>query len=142
MLIIGGLVFGSIGGIILGAIGLTLSAVFFVIGKSTCKIGLNKFKKTFNTKEKINLYGLLPVFLITAHPLGPQTPINFAAGVMNLPVMKYVLIILIATPIEILFIQYGSNNLKFKYYKNYYRYLGVNLLGLLPIYILILIMQD
>ena len=59
VLIIGGLVFGSIGGIILGAIGLSLSAVFFyLIGKSLGKNWFkNKFKKThLILEEKINLY--------------------------------------------------------------------------------------
>ena len=139
VLIIGGLVFGSIGGIFLGAIGLSLSAVFFYfIGKS---LGKNWFKNKFKKKyliieEKINLYGLLSVFLITAHPLGPQTPINFAAGVMNLPIMKYVLIILIATPIRATFYSIlGATILTLSITKIIMVTFGLILIGLLPIYI-------
>ena len=137
--IIGGLVFGSIGGIFLGAIGLSLSAVFlYLIGQSLGKNWFkNKFKKTHLILEKkINLYGLLPVFLITAHPLGPQTPINFAAGVMNLPIMKYVLIILIATPIRATFYSLlGATILSLSITKILMVTFGLILLGLLPIYI-------
>ena len=139
VLIIGGLVFGSIGGIFLGAIGLSLSAVFFYfIGKSLGKNWFkNKFKKThLIIEEKINLYGLLSVFLITAHPLGPQTPINFAAGVMNLPIMKYVLIILIATPIRATFYSIlGATILTLSITKIIMVTFGLILIGLLPIYI-------
>ena len=139
VLIIGGLVFCSIGGIFLGAIGLSLSAVFFYfIGKSLGKNWFkNKFKKThLIIEEKINLYGLLSVFLITAHPLGPQTPINFAAGVMNLPIMKYVLIILIATPIRATFYSIlGATILTLSITKIIMVTFGLILIGLLPIYI-------
>lgn len=139
VLIIGGLVFGSIGGIFLGAIGLSLSAVFlYLIGQSLGKNWFkNKFKKThLIIEEKINLYGLLPVFLITAHPLGPQTPINFAAGVMNLPIMKYVLIILIATPIRATFYSIlGATILTLSITKIIMVTFGLILIGLLPIYI-------
>ena len=87
-------------------------------------------------RDRINLYGLLPVFLITAHPLGPQTPINFAAGVMNLPIMKYVFIILIATPIRATFYSIlGATILSLSITKIIMVTLGLILLGLLPIYI-------
>ena len=136
VLIIGGLAFGMIGGTILGAMGLVCSAFiqFYVAKKLGGDWVKQKITSRFNEfKEKINLYGALPIFLITAHPLGPQTPLNLAAGVFKVPVLSFFIAILLATPIRAAFYSiFGGAVLTMSFQDIFIITLGLLLIALLP----------
>ena len=86
VLIIGGLIFGLIGGTILGALGLLASALiqFYIAKIFGAEWMRSKLQGSLNSiEERIRVYGAVPVFLITAHPIGPQTPINLAGGLKD-----------------------------------------------------------
>ena len=92
VLIIGGLIFGLVGGTILGALGLLASALmqFYIAKIFGAEWMRSKLQGSLNSiEERIQAYGALPVFLITAHPIGPQTPINLAGGLLGIPIFKF-----------------------------------------------------
>lgn len=103
VLILGGVAFGVAGGIIWGAIGLTISATiqYLVARLFTDRLREQASGSRYRRIEsQISRYGVAPVFLITAHPLGPQTIVNVAAGLLGLPFVRFLLAIALSTPIR------------------------------------------
>lgn len=103
VLILGGIAFGIAGGIIWGALGLTISAAiqYLVARLFTERLREQASGSRYRRIEsQISRYGVAPVFLITAHPLGPQTIVNLAAGILGLPFVRFLLAIAMSTPIR------------------------------------------
>ena len=103
VLILGGIAFGIAGGIIWGALGLTISAAiqYLVARLFTERLREQASGSRYRRIEsQISRYGVAPVFLITAHPLGPQTIVNLAAGLLGLPFVRFLLAIAMSTPIR------------------------------------------
>ena len=103
VLTLGGMAFGVTGGIIWGATGLTISAViqYLVARLFTDRLRTSSEDSRYRTVEsQVSRFGVAPVFLITAHPLGPQTLVNVAAGLLGLPFFSFVLAIALSTPIR------------------------------------------
>lgn len=94
VLILGGLVFGALGGTLWGAVGLVASALmqFFaarLLGNDWVLPRLGE--KHAALEDRIRRLGPAPVFAIAAHPAGPMTPINLAAGLVGLPIWEFTL---------------------------------------------------
>lgn len=103
VLILGGIAFGIAGGIIWGALGLTISAAiqYLVARLFTERLREQASgSRYWRIESQISRYGVAPVFLITAHPLGPQTIVNVAAGLLGLPFVRFLLAIAMSTPIR------------------------------------------
>ena len=139
VLIIGGLIFGLIGGTILGALGLLASALmqFYIAKIFGAEWMRSKLQGSLNSiEERIRVYGALPVFLITAHPIGPQTPINLAGGLLGIPIFKFFLAIFFAAPIRSGFYSVlGAAALNFSFQDAVLIGLGLLMLAILPFFI-------
>jgi uncharacterized membrane protein YdjX (TVP38/TMEM64 family) len=103
VLILGGLVFGGIGGAVWGSLGLMLSAFlqFFaarLLGDDWVRPRLGDGHAAL--EDRIRRLGPAPVFAVTAHPAGPMTPINLAAGLVGLPIWEFVLAVTLAAPLR------------------------------------------
>jgi len=103
VLILGGLVFGAVGGAVWGALGLVLSAFlqFFaarLLGDDWVRPRLEERHAAL--EDRIRRLGPAPVFAVTAHPAGPMTPINLAAGLVSLPIWEFALAVVLAAPLR------------------------------------------
>lgn len=103
VLILGGLVFGAVGGAAWGALGLALSAFlqFFaarLLGDDWVRPRLEGRHAAL--EDRIRRLGPAPVFAVTAHPAGPMTPINLAAGLVGLPIWEFALAVVLAAPLR------------------------------------------
>ena len=103
VLILGGLVFGMFGGTLWGALGLILSALlqFFaarLLGDDWVRPRLDE--RYAGLEDRIRRLGPAPVWAITAHPAGTQTPVNLAAGLVGLPVWEFGLAVALAAPLR------------------------------------------
>jgi len=103
VLILGGLAFGGIGGTLWGALGLVLSASwqFFsarLLGDDWVRPRLGEGHALL--EDRIRRLGPAPVFAVTAHPAGPMTPMNLAAGLVGLPVWEFALAVALAAPLR------------------------------------------
>ena len=103
VLILGGLVFGALGGTLWGALGLIASALLQflaarLLGDDWVRPRLGDRHAAL--EDRIRRLGPAPVWAITAHPAGPLTPVNLAAGLVGLPVWQFVLAITFAAPVR------------------------------------------
>ena len=79
---------------------------------------------------------LYQFFLITAHPIGPQTPINLAGGLLGIPIFKFFLAIIFAAPIRSGFYSVlGAAALNFSFQDAVLIGLGLLMLAILPFFI-------
>ncbi|MDJ0786682.1 MAG: hypothetical protein QNK05_07715, partial [Myxococcota bacterium] len=51
-------------------------------------------------EERVRRAGPGVVWIVTAHPAGPQTFVNLAAGLASMPVWQFVLAIVLAAPLR------------------------------------------
>ena len=103
VLVLGGLVFGTLGGTLWGALGLILSALLQflaarLLGDDWVRPRLGERHAVL--EDRIRRRGPAPVWAITAHPAGPQTPVNLAAGLVGLPIRELGLAVLLAAPLR------------------------------------------
>jgi uncharacterized membrane protein YdjX (TVP38/TMEM64 family) len=103
VLILGGLVFGALGGTVWGSVGLLLSALllFFaarLLGDDWVRPRLGDRYAALGAR--IQRVGAGSIFAISAHPVGPLTPVNLAAGLAGLPVWEFTLAVALAAPIR------------------------------------------
>ena len=102
-LILGGVVFGALGGTSWGALGLIASALLQfgaarVLGDDWVQPRLGADGRAI--EERIRRFGPGPVWLVTAHPLGPQTPVNLCAGLVAMDVWRFALAVALAAPLR------------------------------------------
>ncbi len=103
ILILGGLAFGIVGGIIWGSIGVILSSlvVFFLARLLGADWVHQRFGDQYTAMlERIEQVGPLAVFAFTAHPLGPLTPVDLAAGVVGMSVGRFTTAVALAAPLR------------------------------------------
>jgi uncharacterized membrane protein YdjX (TVP38/TMEM64 family) len=103
VLILGGLVFGALGGTLWGALGLVASALLQflaarVLGEDWVRPRLGDRHAAL--EDRVRRLGPAPVWAITAHPAGPQTPVNLAAGLVGLPIWEFALAVTLAAPLR------------------------------------------
>jgi uncharacterized membrane protein YdjX (TVP38/TMEM64 family) len=103
VLILGGLAFGALGGTVWGSIGLLLSALllFFaarLLGDDWVRPRLGD--RYASLGARIQRVGAGSIFAISAHPVGPLTPVNLAAGLVRFPVWEFTLAVALAAPIR------------------------------------------
>ena len=103
VLILGGLVFGVGGGTLWGALGLVFSALlqFFaarLLGEDWVRKRLADRDSIW--EDRIRRLGPAPVFVVGAHPAGPPTPINLAAGLVGLPLWEFTLAVALSAAIR------------------------------------------
>lgn len=103
VLILGGIVFGALGGTGWGALGLIASALLQfgaarVLGDDWVQPRLGPNGRAI--EERIRRFGPGPVWLLTAHPFGPQTPVNLGAGLVAMDVWRFTLAVALAAPLR------------------------------------------
>lgn len=103
LLILGGLVFGTFGGTLWGTLGLILSALlqFFaarLLGDDWVRPRLHDRYAVL--EDRIRRLGPAPVWAVTAHPAGPQTPVHLTAGLAGLPIWEFVLAVVLGAPLR------------------------------------------
>ena len=125
-----------IGGTILGAMGLVCSAFiqFYVAKKLGGDWVKQKITSRFNEfKEKNKFVWRITNIFDYSSPLGPQTPLNLAAGVFKVPVFSFFIAILLATPIRAAFYSiFGGAVLTMSFQEIFIITLGLLLIALLP----------
>ena len=89
--------------IIWGGVGLTLSGVVqyglgYYLGSDwvTKRLG----DKNERLQRILSRSGVPALFLITVHPLGPQSPMTIVAGAVQFPLTKFVVTMMLASPIR------------------------------------------
>lgn len=100
---VGGLVFGMELGTALGALGILASAVLkYSIARGLGREWLRPyFGAAVDAFEKhAAAAGPLLVGLVTAHPMGPMTPIYWGAGFAAVPAMTFLLTVAVTAPIR------------------------------------------
>jgi uncharacterized membrane protein YdjX (TVP38/TMEM64 family) len=103
VLILGGLVFGALGGTVWGSLGLLASALLLyfaahLLGEDWVRPRLGD--RYANLGARIHRVGAGSIFAISAHPVGPLTPLNLAAGLVRFPVWEFTLAVALAVPIR------------------------------------------
>jgi uncharacterized membrane protein YdjX (TVP38/TMEM64 family) len=102
-LVLGGIAFGALMGTALGALGLVLSAVIQfaaarAFGDDWVRPRLGAHGREI--EEHLNRAGPGLVAIATAHPAGPMTPFNLAAGLSSMPVLIFALAVTLAGPVR------------------------------------------
>ena len=103
VLTLGGVAFGLTEAIIWGGVGLTLSGVVqYALGYH---LGSNWVTKRLGDKNErlhriLARSGVPALFLMTVHPLGPQSPMTIVAGTVQFPFTKFVVTMMLASPIR------------------------------------------
>jgi uncharacterized membrane protein YdjX (TVP38/TMEM64 family) len=100
---LGGIAFGAVGGTFLGAIGLTLNGLILfgfarVLGSEWVRARWGKPGRVL--ERRIDRAGPWVIGIVTAHPAGPITAANLAAGVSTLSFPRFVGALLPSTPIR------------------------------------------
>jgi uncharacterized membrane protein YdjX (TVP38/TMEM64 family) len=100
---VGGLCFGAGLGTLLGAAGIVISASFKFalarwLGRDWVRAQLGPRVEVF--EKRVSAAGSLVVGLVTAHPMGPMTPVHWAAGLSSIPVLAFALAVCIGGPIR------------------------------------------
>ena len=103
VLVLGGVAFGVAAGTLLGALGLVLSAgIQFaaarVLGDEWVRPRLGEAGRRL--ESRLQRAGPWAVALATAHPAGPITPANLAAGLTSMPVFAFALAVVVAGPVR------------------------------------------
>ena len=103
VLTLGGVAFGLTEAIIWGGVGLTLSGVVqyglgYYLGSDwvTKRLG----DKNERLQRILSRSGVPALFLITVHPLGPQSPMTIVAGAVRFQFAKFVMTMMAASPIR------------------------------------------
>ena len=103
ILTLGGVAFGLTEAIIWGGVGLTLSGVVqyglgYYLGSDwvTKRLG----DKNERLQRILSRSGVPALFLITVHPLGPQSPMTIVAGAVRFQFAKFVMTMMVASPIR------------------------------------------
>ena len=103
VLTLGGVAFGLTEAIIWGGVGLALSSVVqYGLGSY---LGSDWVPKRLGNKNEqlqriLSRSGVPALFLITVHPLGPQSPMTIVAGAVQFPFTKFVMTMMLASPIR------------------------------------------
>jgi len=117
VLTLGGMTFGLTEAIIWGGVGLTLSGVVqYGLGYYLGSDWVTKRLGSRNEGLQRILWrsGVPALFLITVHPLGPQSLMTIVAGAVRFQFMKFVMIMMIASPIRAsIYAVFGFALLKF-----------------------------
>jgi uncharacterized membrane protein YdjX (TVP38/TMEM64 family) len=97
----GGLVFGVVLGTLLGSIGLMLSGLFqFGVARGVFRArGVRGDTATADRGRLIHA-GAIGVGVVTAHPLGPMTPVHFGAGISTMSAATFVSAVALAAPVR------------------------------------------
>jgi uncharacterized membrane protein YdjX (TVP38/TMEM64 family) len=93
LLVAGGLLFGTLLGALLGGLGIVISAVIcFGLGRGIGRAWVQERlgERLRGIERGLDRAGALAVGLVTAHPLGPLTPVHLAAGVSTMSVVVYI----------------------------------------------------
>jgi uncharacterized membrane protein YdjX (TVP38/TMEM64 family) len=103
VLLLGGLAFGAVGGTLWGSMGLAISAalqfgVARLLGDEWVRPRLGERGRAL--EDRVRRAGPGVVFATTAHPAGPQTAANLAAGLASMPVWEFALAIAVAAPLR------------------------------------------
>jgi uncharacterized membrane protein YdjX (TVP38/TMEM64 family) len=103
VLILGGLAFGALGGTLWGGLGLAGAALLWfgaarVMGDEWVRPRLGEKGRAI--EERVRRAGPGVVWASTAHPAGPQTPVNLAAGLASMPFWEFALAILLSVPLR------------------------------------------
>ena len=103
VLILGGVVYGPLGGTAWGALGLILSALLQfgaarVLGDDWVQPRLGANGRA--VEARLRRFGPGAVFLFTAHPLGLQTPVNLGAGLVAMNAWRFALALGLAAPLR------------------------------------------
>jgi uncharacterized membrane protein YdjX (TVP38/TMEM64 family) len=103
VLLAGGLVFGTLLGTALGGAGIVISAVagFAVargIGREWVRPYLAERYPTF--QQSVERAGPLVVGIVTAHPVGPMSPLHLAAGLSAVPILGFLVAVLVGGPLR------------------------------------------
>jgi uncharacterized membrane protein YdjX (TVP38/TMEM64 family) len=99
----GGLVFGAELGTLLGALGILASAVLkYTIARS---LGREWLRPHFGAavdafERRAAAAGPVLVGLVTAHPMGPMSPIYWGAGFAALPALSFVVAVALTAPVR------------------------------------------
>ena len=103
VLTLGGVAFGLTEAIIWGGVGLTFSGVVqyglgYYLGSDwvTKRLG----DKNERMQRILSRSGVPALFLITVHPLGPQSPMTIVAGAVRFQFAKFVMTMMVASPIR------------------------------------------
>ena len=103
VLTLGGVAFGLTEAIIWGGVGLTLSGVvqyalgYYLGSDWVTKRLANKHERL---QQILSRSGVPALFLITVHPLGPQSPMTIVAGAVQFPFTRFVVTMMLASPIR------------------------------------------
>jgi len=103
VLTLGGVAFGLVEAIVWGGIGLTLSGIVqyglgYYLGSTwvTKRLG----ERNEQLQQILSRSGVPALFLITVHPLGPQSPMTIVAGAIRFHFAKFVATMVVAAPIR------------------------------------------
>lgn len=103
VLILGGLTFGIAGGMLWGSLGLVLSAmVLYFLARL---LGTSWVERRFSDQYKVMLdriqrFGAIAIFAVTAHPIGLLTPAHLVGGLVGMKVTHFLLAVALAAPIR------------------------------------------
>jgi len=100
---VGGLCFGAPLGTALGAAGIVISACLKFslarwLGRDWVRAQLGSRVEVF--EQRVAAAGPFVVGLVTAHPMGPMSPVHWAAGLASIPVLGFVLAVCIGGPVR------------------------------------------
>jgi uncharacterized membrane protein YdjX (TVP38/TMEM64 family) len=103
VLLLGGLAFGAMFGALWGALGLFFSAMLQfglarLLGDEWVRPRLGARGRAL--EERVRRAGPGVVFAMTAHPAGPITPTNLAAGLASMPLWEFALAIGLGAPLR------------------------------------------
>jgi uncharacterized membrane protein YdjX (TVP38/TMEM64 family) len=101
----GGVVFGTVAGTLLGSLCILLSAAMkYGLARSLGRDWLRaRFGAAVDAFERhAEAAGPLVVGVVTAHPIGPMSPIYWGAGFAAVPVVGFLLAVAIAAPVRAL----------------------------------------
>jgi uncharacterized membrane protein YdjX (TVP38/TMEM64 family) len=99
----GGVVFGAAVGTVLGALGILLSALFkYSVARALGRDWLRaRFGSAVDGFERhAEAAGPLVVGLVTAHPIGPMSPVFWGAGFAAVPIGGFLLAVALAAPLR------------------------------------------
>ena len=103
LLILGGLVFGALGGTVWGSLGLLVSSFLQLfaarlLGEDWVRPRLGE--RYANLGARIQRVGAGSIFVCSAHPVGPLTPVNLAAGLVRFPLWQFTVALVLGVPIR------------------------------------------
>ena len=103
VLLLGGLAFGAVFGALWGALGLFLSAMLQfglarLLGDEWVRPRLGERGRML--EDRVRRAGPGVVWAMTAHPAGPATPTNLAAGLASMPLWEFALAIGLGAPLR------------------------------------------